>query len=453
MQKIIEKLMGMGAEYCDVRYEKRTGLSLEVKDGELKKAVPGKEEGIGIRVLYNGAFGFFSTNNVSDMDNASEIAFKLAKCSKPKEKIILAETKTVKDRIIWKPKKNPADVSIEEKHKLIAGMDEAMRNVEGILTVMTGYSEGNVETHFLSSEGSDIYTSVPRIVAQADLIAKKDGTVVGYRARVGGTSGFEIFEKNDPLEKGVNAAKSAVRILSAEKSPSGRFPVIADPDLAGVFVHEAVGHATEGDSVASGESILEKKIGEKIASELVTIYDDPAIENGFGSFPYDDEGVKGAKKILIEKGVLKNFILNRETAYKLGMEPNGGARAESFAVRPLVRMSNTMMDKGSCSFEELIEDIKYGIYAKNTRGGQVDPAKGSFQFSAQEAFLIEKGEITKPLKDLSLSGLTLETLKNIDAVGNDTRFGEPGFCGKGQLVPVGDGGPHIRIKEVLIGGG
>jgi len=452
MEKIIKKALSMGAEYCDIRYEKRTGLSLEVKDGELKKAVAGKEEGIGIRVLYNGAFGFFSTNNISNMDKASEIAFKLAKCSKPKEKIILAETKTVKDKSIWKPKRNPADISTEEKHKLIIEMDEAMRNVEGILTVTTGYSEGNVEMHFLSSEGSDIYTSIPRIVAQADLVAKKDGNIVGYRTRVGGTSGYEIFERSDPLEKGVNAAKSAVRLLSAESSPSGRFPVITDPDLAGVFAHEALGHAAEGDSVISGKSVLEKKIGENVADELVTIYDDPAIENGFGSFPYDDEGVKGTKKILIEKGVLKNFILNRETAYKLGMKPNGGARAESFAVRPLVRMSNTMIDKGSCSFEELIEDIKYGVYAKGTRGGEVDPAKGSFQFSAQEAFLIEKGEITKPLKDLSLSGLTLETLKNIDAVGKDVRFGDPGFCGKGQLVPVGDGGPHIRIKNVLIGG-
>jgi len=135
------------------------------------------------------------------------------------------------------------------------------------------------------------------------------------------------------------------------------------------------------------------------------------------------------------------------------MNPNGGAIAESYAVRPLVRMSNTMIEKGEHSFDELIEDIKYGIYAKGTRGGQVDPAKGSFQFSAQEAFLIEKGEITKPLKDLSLSGLTLETLKNIDAVGKDVKFGDPGFCGKGQLVPVGDGGPHIKIKNVLIGGG
>ncbi|MBA3043545.1 TldD/PmbA family protein, partial [archaeon] len=310
-----------------------------------------------------------------------------------------------------------------------------------------------IEMHFLNSEGSDIYSGVPRVVAQADLIAKKDENLIGYRVRVGGTSGFEIFDSNDPVEKGVCAAKSAVRILSAEKSPSGRFPVIANPDLTGVFAHEALGHAAEADSVISGESILEKRIGEKVASELVTIYDDPTMENGFGSFPYDDEGLKGSKKILIENGVLKNFILNRETAFKLGMNPNGGARAESFAVRPLVRMSNTMIEKGNYSFDELIEDIKYGVYAKGTRGGQVDTAKGSFQFSAQEAWLIEHGEVTKPLKDLSLSGLTLETLKNIDAVAKDVRFGEPGFCGKGQLVPVGDGGPHIRIKEVLIGGG
>jgi TldD protein len=148
---------------------------------------------------------------------------------------------------------------------------------------------------------------------------------------------------------------------------------------------------------------------------------------------------------------LEDYILNRETAHKLGMKSNGGARAESFTARPLVRMSNTYIETGDHSFEELLEGIDHGIYAKGTRGGQVDTAKGSFQFSAQEAYLIEKGKITTPLRDVSLSGMTLQTLNNIDAVGNDFALGDPGYCGKGQLVPVGDGGPHIRIREAVVG--
>ena len=229
-------------------------------------------------------------------------------------------------------------------------------------------------------------------------------------------------------------------------------PLVADPSLAGVFAHEALGHAVEADQVVSHESILEDKIGTVIGSKIVNIVDDSTIPGGFGSFPIDDEGVMGSRKVIIENGVLRAFILNRETAYKLDMEPNGGARAESYQVRPLVRMSNTMIEPGDHTFEELIEDIDHGIYAKGTRGGEVDTAKGTFQFNAQEAFLIENGEISVPLKDVSLSGSTLEILKKIDALTSKREFGEPGFCGKGQFIPVGDGGPYTRISSVTVGG-
>jgi TldD protein len=351
----------------------------------------------------------------------------------------------------WKPKKDPHEVPIEEKRKILTEMDGAIHEIEGVHTVTTAYTDSTIGTHFLSSEGSDIYTEITRTVAQVNLVAREGANVIGYRGRIGGTCGFELFDMFDPVEKGVKLGESAVRVLRAKRSPSGRFPVIADHELAGVFVHEALGHATEADLVTSGDSILEGRIGEKIASEKVTIVDDSTVKNAFGSFPYDDEGVKGERKVLIKDGVLEGYILNRDTAHKLGMKSNGGARAESYASRPLVRMSNTFIEKGGRGFEEMLKDIKLGIYAKGTRGGQVDTAKGSFQFSAQEAFLIEKGEITTPLRDVSLSGMTLQILRNIDAVGDDFAFGDPGFCGKGQLVPVGDGGPHIRIREAVVG--
>jgi TldD protein len=225
-----------------------------------------------------------------------------------------------------------------------------------------------------------------------------------------------------------------------------------DPKLAGVFAHEAVGHACEGDTVADGQSILQGKIGEKIGSEHVTIYDDSTYPDGWGSTKYDMEGVPAKKRLLIDRGVLKNFILNREAAGELNMTPNGGARAQSFAFRPIVRMSNTYITQGDYTFNELLEDVKNGIYVKGTRGGQVDPAKGTFQFSAEEAFQIEQGKITTPLLDVSLSGLTLEILNNIDAVAKD--FGmNVGYCGKeDQMVPAGDGSPHVRVRSAVVGG-
>lgn len=456
-QKIIDKCIDMGAEYCDIRIERKVGTSIEVKDRELKKAIPGEEEGASIRVLYKGAWGFHSTNEISEerLNEALERAFKLAKASseKVKDRVKLGDVKVVSASIVWKPKIDPKDISIEEKHELLADMDKAIHEIKEIHTVTTGYGDSTIEKKFFSSEGSEISSKVTRTFAQVNLIAKENGKITDFRARVGGTSGFEIFKIYSPIEKGVEAAQSAVRVLRAKHSPSGRFPVIADPDLTGVFIHEALGHCTEADLVIAGDSILEGKIGERIGAEIVTIYDDPTIENAFGSYPFDDEGVRGQKKVLVENGILKNFIHSRESAFKLAMHPNGGARAESYAVHPHVRMSNTMLEPGEHTFEELVEDIKFGVYAKGSRGGQVDTAKGSFQFSALEAFLIENGEITKPLKDVALSGATLEILSQIDAIGKTQEFGTPGFCGKGgQLVPVGDGGPHIRIKEAIVGG-
>jgi TldD protein len=456
-QKVLDKARDLGAEYCDMRTVKSSGTSLEVKDSELKKAIVGSEEGASIRVLYNGAWAFSATNELTDSQLIAtlETAYKLAKLSSTKilEKVQLAEVDVSQAEDIWSPRINPGDISIEEKYDLIRDLDKTIHKYEGILTVTTGYSDETSTTHFVSTEGADYLTGVTRTVAQANLIAKKDSDIIGIRTRIGGTQGYEIFKMQDPIEKGKQVAESALRILNAERPPSGRLTVVADPDLTGVFAHEALGHAVEADHVVTGESVLKDKIGKQIASDIVTIVDDPTIQGAFGSFPIDDEGVVAQKKVLIENGILTNYIHNRETAFKLGFVPNGGARAESYAARPLVRMSNTLIETGDHKFDELIEDIKSGIYAKGTRGGEVDPTKGSFQFNAQEAFLIENGEVTKPLRDVSLSGFILETMKAIDAVGDTRELGDPGFCGKGQFIPVGDGGPHIRIRDVIVGGG
>lgn len=456
-KKIAEKALELGAEYCDLRIESRERSRIEVKNEELKKAFSGTEEGVAIRALYKGAWGFCSSNKLSErkLPSLVENAVKLARASarKVRYKVRLAPYPALKARAVWKVKLSPAEVPLEQKYKLAAEVTKEASRVPGIHTATTSWLDETISTEFLSSEGSDIRTKLTKTLIQLNLTAKHGSKVLGYRTRVGGTGGLELFDEQDPIKRGVRASKTLVKLLSAHQAPSGNFPVVVDNELVGVFVHEALGHACEADHVTSGESILENKLGKKVASKLVTVYDNPLIKNGFGSFPYDDEGVKAQNKILIERGILKNFILSRETACRLRLEPNGGARAEGYAFRPLVRMSNTLLEAGDFSFEELIEDIKFGVYVKGTRGGQVDTAKGSFQFSAQEAYLIEHGKLTKLLRDVALSGLTLETLKSIDAVGKDAKLGEPGFCGKGQIVPVGNGGPHVRIKQAVVGGG
>ncbi len=449
---LIRKTLKAGAEYCDLRFESIVGTGMEMKDRELRKVIPGHSSGAILRALVNGSWGMISFNDEQTIRDAPEIAVRLAKTSGEGD-TTLADTDCLRDSIIWKPRVDSMDISLDEKFHLLKEVNDTVLEIDGIHGITSGYSDSTIQKRIVTSQGTEIDYRMCIGHIQSSIIAKDQGKILGYRTRVGATGGFEIFSDDDPVGKAVDGAKNALTILKAKSSPSGRMTVLADNDLTGVFAHEAIGHATEGDLIVSGESILRDRIGQNVASEHITLYDDPTMEGGFGSYPVDDEGLPTRRKTLIENGVLTGYILNRETASRLGLEPNGGSRAQSYSSTPLVRMSNTMIDGGDMSFEELLEDIDYGVYAKGTRGGQVDTVRGSFQFSAQQAFLIEKGEITIPLRDVSLSGITLETMGNINGVGNDARLGDPGFCVKGQMVPVGDGGPHIRIVNAVVGGG
>jgi len=458
-ERTLRKAMDAGADYCDIRVERKHGLSLELKDGELREAIPGDESGMCIRVLFNGAWGHCSVNDLSAkateraMDTAVTLARARAGRIKPSEKVRLSPLKHEKKSVIRKLGRNPHDIPLEEKHRLLLEINGALTAIPEVRSVTALYGDGTKCMHFISSEGADIYTEVTRVVASGRVVVKNENGALGGRAAVGGTSGYGIFSDEDPVEKAVAAARSAIVTLSGKKAPSGRFPVVADPVLTGVFAHEAIGHAVEGDIVVSGDSCLQGMFGKMVGSPLVTLVDDPTIPGAFGSFPYDDEGVQARRKVLIDKGRMTGYITDRESAFRLKTESNGAARAESYCVRPIVRMSNTFIEKGDAASKELFEGIRLGIYALGSRGGQVDTAKGSFQFSCKEAFLIENGEVTSPLRNLALSGIILETLKNVEAVGRDITVREPGYCGKGQTVAVGDGGPHIRISSVAVGGG
>jgi TldD protein len=445
-----------GAEYADVRFERTEGSGLDYRDKELKEAVTSTDEGIGIRALFKGAWGFASTNDLTKdrLKDAVAKAVKIAKlCSlSVKEHEGLAPVKIEHATVNWKPKKDPMNMALEDKVQVLKDVDKAARTVKGINAVTVGYYDTKVVCGFFSTEGMALVHHTVFTSLQANIVAKGHGKVSSMRLRLGGTKGLEVLDEQDPYEGAIDMAKRVVTMLTAKKPPSGRLPLVADPDLTGVLVHEALGHACEADAILGGDSILEGQMGKTIASELVTIYDDPTVRGAFGSYPFDDEGVRTRRKVLVKKGVLNEFLHSRTTAQKLCMEPNGSARAESYSARPLVRMSNTFMGGGDHKFEELLEGIKLGVYAMGSRGGQVDTAKGTFQFNAQEAFLIEKGRITVPLRDLSLSGDTLRMLSDVVALANDSRVGDPGYCGKGQWVPVGDGGPHMRISQAVVGG-
>ena len=453
----LENATELGAQYAEVRLVALTDSSISMRDGNLEKAIPGQEIGATLRVLADGSWGVHSTTDISSIPSQIESTVKLAKAvaarrSKNDTPINLAEVPIIEDSVHWLPKRDVRNTELTEKLEYMNDLYKSASGHDKIVSVMCGWHDEHIHTEFLSSEGMNRVWSFQRTLINAMVTAREASEVVSYRTRHGGEGGLELIEDCDLESLGSNAKNSALKLLTAKRAPSGKMPLIADRDLTGVYIHEALGHPCEADLVAAGDSCLDGKLGKKIGSDIVTVIDDPTIRGGYGAHPIDDEGLDTTEKCLIKNGILTEYLNHRETAHHFGIKPNAGARAQDGLHHPLVRMSNTLIKGGTHNdLDELLEDIDHGVYACGSRGGQVDTGRGSFQFAAQEAWLIENGELTTPLKDVSVSGLTLEILQNVDGLTKDSRLAAPGFCGKGQTVPVGDGGPIMRISQALVG--
>lgn len=446
-EKVIEDTSPK-VDYIDIRSGISDNTSILMKDGNVDEINTGMSLGARIRVLNNGAWGFAYTTDLSKLNDITETAIKLS--SSLKGDVKLSESEVIKDKIAVDVKIPFKDVSIDEKKEMMKEASDAA-TIDKVNSTTAGYSDSEINELFMNSEGSEIQVKTSRIRMALNASAT-DGEIIQFgHGSLGGVKGFEAVAERDLEEFGRNIGEKAVRLLDAKPAPSGQFTVVADPELTGVLIHEALGHATEGDLILQNDSILKGRIGEQIASDIVNIYDDASRKDGFGYYPYDVEGVKTKPNQLVKDGKLISLLNSRETSSQLGMKSSGNARS-IISEKPIVRMSNTYLQPGDNTFEELIEDIPDGIYLKGSRGGQVDTGKGIFQFNAAEGYLIENGELKTPLRDVSLSGNILETLKNIDAIGNDFKL-SVGFCGKGgQTAPVGDGGPHTRILNALVGG-
>ena len=446
-EKIIAKTIPQ-VDYMDVRAGMSNNTSILMKDGDVDEINTGISLGARIRVLKNGAWGFAYTTDLSKLNEITDTAIQLS--NSLTGDVELSESEVIKDKVKVDVKIPFKDISIEEKKEIMKDANDAA-SIEKVNSTTVSYSDGEINEIFMNSEGSEIQTFTSKIRMALNASAT-DGEIIQFgHGSIGGVKGFELIRETDIEGFGREIGEKAVRLLEAEAAPSGKYPVIADPQLTGVLIHEALGHAVEADLILQNDSILKDKMGEMIASDIVNIFDDASLKDGFGYYPYDVEGVKTKPNQLVKDGKLVSLLNSRETASKFGMKSSGNARS-IISDQPIVRMSNTYLQPGDSSFEELFEDVDDGIYLKGSRGGQVDTGKGIFQFNAAEGYLIKNGEITTPLRDVSLSGNILETLKNIDAIGNDFEL-SVGFCGKdGQTAPVGDGGPHTRILNALVGG-
>lgn len=435
------------ADYVDIRVNESQNNVIVMKDGKIQEIRSGNDFGGCVRVLKNGAWGFSFTTNPTHLQDAAQSALKLAKTLKSEVK--LADVEHIQDEVKSKAKLKPSKVSLDEKKEVISDVESAAC-LEGIVSTTVNYVDQEGNTIFANCEGTALQVEDSRVALFLNAVAASEGVIQFGHKSTGGAAGFEVIKKEDLEKFGRTPAEKALRLLKADLPPSGKFPVVMDPELTGVFIHEALGHAAEADLILQNDSILKGKIGTTIGSPLVTIIDDASMD-AFGYYPYDSEGVKTKENILVQNGVLTSFLSSRETASQLGIIPSGNARS-AVDDQPIVRMSNTYLKPGLLKFEEILEDMNSGIYLRGSRGGQVDTGKGIFQFNAAESFLIENGEVSHPLRDVSLSGNILDMLLKVEAVGSDFKMGV-GFCGKsGQTVPVGDGGPHVKVKEATVGG-
>ena len=421
-----------------MRREKSRDSGIRISDDEIKVSA-GSHYGISVRILKNGSWGFAASNKDTDIKDLLKKAESLA--SLEKGKISFINSKPVKKTIKTKAKTISPDLQVKE-------LLEAKKNMVGknIISQKISSSDSFTIKEFYNSQGSEIIQEESHTYIGCVCTARDKNNVLRGIETAGSRTGFSTID----IDKISNTSREkAQMLLGAPTAPRGRFSVVLDPEMSGVFAHEALGHAVEADSVVDRESILSNKIGKKIGSDIISIVDDPTA-NGFGNYAYDDEGIKAKKTILLDKGVLKNYLNSRETAKETGHTPNGHARASGYDDVPIVRMSNTYVLQGKESRDDIF-DIKKGIYVKGMKGGSVDIFSGGFMFKAEEAYVIKNGECGAILRDAAISGNVMSALMNVEAVGRD--FGtSPGMCGKmGQDIPVSDGGPHIRIKNIMVG--
>ena len=442
----------MGAEHAEVRYQRLERTAINLKKKSLEGVLEGVDEGIGVRVIVDGCRGFSYTNDLSEgeVEEAVRRAIKVAKIQGGKGAVRLIETELAKGEHRFEYKIDPRDVELDEKvSTLFQGIENASEIAgDKLRDVGVNYWDLWYKTHFLSSDGGDATQIGARFYFAFQVYGKTPTGLFSDSERFGMRTGIENLEKSI-FEVSDRMAKRVLNQSRAGKPPIGPVTAILHSRSAGDFFHE-VGHSFEGDIAIRRGSTFEGLKGKRVAGENLTIFEDPTIQGAWGSFFFDDEGVKPTKAILVEKGVLKGYIHSRETALKFGEKPNGHARAESYNFEPIVRMGNTCVSPGNWSDEELIAETKDGIYVAGAKGGST--SGGIFGFTASEAFQVINGELVKPLRSVNVSTSILEGLSNIDAVCREANYYIT-LCGKGGQSMAATGlVPTFRIDKAIVGG-
>ena len=457
-QLVLEEVLGVamrtGGEFAEVFAEDRRNASAVLDDGRVEELTSGRDRGAGIRVVVGDTTGFAHTADLTEagLIAAAEAAAAAARGGGGGTNVVALDRRSASRG--YDIETYPGDVPKARKVELLGRANDAARAVGGAISQVS-VSYGDNRRHILvaNSDGLFVEDDTVRTFFAVSCVATGDAGMQTGRESVGHTIGFEMFDMYDVDQLARNAADRALTKLAARPAPSGQMPVVIGSGGGGVLFHEACGHGLEADLVAKGASVFRGRVGQQVASKGVTVVDDGTMEREWGNIAVDDEGNPAQRNVLIEDGVLTDYMWDHLRARKEGRRSSGNGRRQSYQNLPMVRMTNTYLLAGEEDPESIIASTPKGVYVKHLGGGQVNTATGDFVFGMTEAYLIEDGKITEPLREGNLIGNGPEVLQRIDALGNDFAMGPPGTCGKdGQGVPVGDGVPTLRVSSLTIGG-
>jgi TldD protein len=458
VMKVLGRVLGQAVEQGDMYFQSTRQESFVLEDGIIKEGSYNIDQGVGVRAISGEKTGFAYSDDIvlPALEQAATAAHSIAYRGQSGTVANQGGQLVHNTHQLYLPDDPLTSITDDEKIKLLREVDRIARATDSRVKQVIVSLNGIFETILIVDTFAQLHADIrPLVRLNVSVVVEENGRRETSSAGGGGRFGYDHFLKNNLAEK---YAKEAVRRslvnLQAEDAPAGEMTVVLGPGWPGVLLHEAVGHGLEGDFNRKGASNFSGRIGQQVASPLVTVVDDGTLVNRRGSLNIDDEGTITQRTVLIEKGILKGYMQDTMNARLMNTESTGNGRRESYAHLPMPRMTNTFMLNGHSTPEEIIASVEKGIYAANFGGGSVDITSGKFVFSASEAYLIENGKITRPVKGATLIGNGPDVMNKIVMVGNDLQLDEGvGVCGKdGQSVPVGVGQPTLRINNLTVGG-
>ena len=449
----IKRALSRGGDFAEVYAENRVARSILMEESRFKSAELGISQGAGVRVIVGDKTGYAYTEEITEeaLARAADVASTIARDARILEPVAVGE---ITPRPSFVPVRFPLESIVDSQRlEVMERANQAALEYDPRIAMATVTYNDQVRGRLIAnSEGLHVANELPHLFFIVETLGVEGDARHMGRERLSRHSGFEMFEEVTPEEVARACARESIAMLEARDAPAGRMDVVMENGWGGVLVHEAVGHPLEADNIAREIGAFTGKLGQKVASDVFTMVDDGSLPNMRGTTDFDDEGTQGRRNVLIENGVLQAYMTDILSAGQLGLERTGNGRRESFRNLPIPRMTNTFIQQGDSDPADILASTSNGLYVQSLSGGSVNSVTGEFNFTCREAYLIENGRKTTPVRGATLVGSCMEVVSNIDAVGRDLDFG-PGICGKaGQSAEVSAGQPTVRIRGINVGG-